>query len=112
MFKLAQSPKFWATVKAEVQAEDGRRVEVRFDVQYHRLALSRIKEITDEISANRSFDDELLREIVADWRGIADEDGEPLAFNAERLQQLFDAGFGPAVLAAFWAALPKARAKN
>jgi len=112
MFKLTQSPRFWAPVKAEVQAEDGRRVEVKFRVQFHRLPLPRLREITDRIAETRGFDDELLLEVVADWDEVVDDDGEKLPFSESGLRTAFEFGFGPAILAAFWSGMPKARAKN
>lgn len=112
MFKLTQSPTFWEKVRAEVVAEDGKRMEVRFRVKFNRLTTDELREIADEIVEGKLTDLHMLQRICCDWEEVEDDDGAPLAYSDEGLRQLFRYGFGPAILAAYRESLPKARAKN
>lgn len=112
MFKLTQSPTFWEQVRAEVVDEQGKRTEARFQMKFHRKTADELRELADQVVEQQLTDLHMLRALCADWEGVADDQGEVLAFSAKGLEQLFQYGFGPAILAAFRAGLPKARAKN
>lgn len=119
MFKLTQSPRLWAEVQAEMQSEGGNRVRVSFEAQFKRMDVDEVRafaeglaaRIPDSASATDATTDALM-EVVTDFRGVAGEDGEALTFSRENLRAVVALGLGPAILDAFYRALPKARAKN
>lgn len=111
MFKLTQSPEFWAKVRVEVQTEEGRRSTGEFEVRFKRVKLQDLKAMTE-----KAFEDgdanNVLRGLVTDWRGMADEDGQPIPFSVEALDRAIDSGLGGPMMEGFREALPKARLKN
>ncbi len=112
MFKLALSPTFWATVRVEVTNEDGRRVEGKFDVQYKRLDLTQMRDLTERNRSGDLSDNVFIHEVVNSWRGVTDDDGGELTFSTSALDKMLEAGLGQAILTTFFESFPKAKAKN
>jgi hypothetical protein len=112
MFKLAQSPEFWARVTFDLQTDDGKRVPGAFDLRFKRMSVTALRELSEQQRDSGADDRAFLREIVTDWRGVADEDGSEVPFTKDGLDGLFERGLSPAILAAFYRALPKAKEKN
>jgi hypothetical protein len=112
MFKIALSPTFWQTVKFDVQGEEGGRVTGAFDLQFKRLTMEEVKALMDRIAEDKADDETFLREVVVGWRGVAGPDGDELTFSGDAFHQLCNMGMTTPILAAFYQALPKAKAKN
>jgi len=112
MFKVAQSPTFWAKVEAEYTGEDGRPAMARFRLKFKRLPQDDIKALIERQREDSQDDRFFLRNIVEDWSDIAGDDDEPLPFTDKAFEQLMGNGFAPAMLRAYFDALPRARAKN
>lgn len=112
MFKLSQSELFWATARAEYQADDGKRAVAQFRIRCKRMTMPQIKELADRVVAMGQDDASFLREVIVDWDGVTDDDGAPLPYSDAALQSLCDIGMTQAMLSAFYEAQPKARVKN
>lgn len=124
-FKISQSPTFYAPVKAEMTDENGRRVNVSFDMQYKRLTMPELKALATrsleiQQEADRSPDgpdstqagaEYFLGQVAVGWRHVVDEDGEA-PFSASGLQTMIDYGLAEAMQRAFLENLPRAREKN
>ncbi len=111
MFKLAQSPEFWGTVDVQMPREGGGTVIHKVDLRFKRLTPEQLADVSN--AAAIAKDDRLMvREIVVGWRGVVGEENEEVPFNDETLGQLLDVIYPGPVLAAYYALLPKARAKN
>ena len=112
MFKQATTEKFWATVKAEYQKEDGARGTVSFEVQYKRLPRRKWWALME---ANKGVDDADLnfaREVVCDWRRVPDDDGAEVPFSVEKLDEMYDLGFCTPIILTYIRANPQAKEKN
>ena len=120
MFRMTQSPKFWATVRSEVQAENGNRQTVMFDMEFKRLSQSELRSFADRTAAGviASTDVvetavERIMEVATNWRNVTDAEGGEVTFSREAVHQAVNEfGLGPAILAAFYESMPKAKAKN
>jgi hypothetical protein len=112
MFKLAQSPVFWATVETEITAEKGGRTLAKFDLQYRRLTQDEAIALGARIEADNLDARVIARELVVGWRNIGDDEGNPIEFNASNFERLLDYGFARSIVDTFTANLPKAKQKN
>lgn len=112
MFKVTQSPTFWATVRAEVRDENGKQLEVNWKQQFKRLPVSEVQAMTEVIQENKQHDADFLTQVTTDWKEVGDEDGNPLPCSEDELRKLVDAGFSRAMLDAFYGGYPKAKVKN
>lgn len=112
MFKLTQSPKFWAKVEIEVTAEDGRRTAVDFDLEYKRLSHDEAVALGERIESGNGDVREIVREIVTGWRRVAGDDGSTLDWSTENFETLLNFGFAKAIFDTFTKNLPRARVKN
>lgn len=119
MFKVSLSPKFWATAQAELQGENGSRVQAKIECQFKRLDQDEVKafaERTSDHMKSSGVGSEMattsLLEIMTDWKGPVDDDNQPIPFNADNLARVINMGMGGAMFTAFYEAQPKVRAKN
>lgn len=114
MFKMAVSPKFWAPVRAEIQAEDGARINIAFKMQFNRLTVDEVKQLTDATKDDPNGDSnvDFLMRIACGWDDVTDEDGNKAEFSRAGMEWMANHGFGPAIINAFKDALPRARVKN
>lgn len=112
MFKVTQSPTFWATVRVETTDENGKKVEGSWKQQFKRLPVSEVKAMTEQVQENKQDDGDFLVQVTTDWQGVGGEDGQALPYSEDALRNLVDAGFSRAMLDAFYAGYPKAKAKN
>lgn len=111
-FKLTQSPTFWAAIEAEFAAEKGGKQAARFEAKFKRLSIDELSVLQERIRNEQMTDAQVARAIVVDWRGIEADDGSAAEFNSDNLDRLLNLGFGSAIALAFFATLPKAKAKN
>ena len=98
-FKLTQTATYTWPMKIVLPTDGGRRETHSFDAVLRRLPQSRINEIIKLAKAmdrNRSDNDEELsdqdaaREIIADWSGVVDDDGESIPFSEASLTALLE----------------------
>ena len=112
MFKQAATPTFWHPVKIEYTKEDSGQGVVSFDCQYKRMKISEVRALA---AANEGADDAdllFMREVVVGWRKVPDDDGSEVPFSLDALQQMYDLGFGGAIVKTYFASFAKAKEKN
>lgn len=117
MFKIAQSPTYWIDVGAEVTAENGARVPVKFRAKVKRLDeehWSAIRAKAAEVMRDGSSgDDYASREIVVDLDEIVGDDPkEKLSFSSELLESVLANGMGTPIIASYLESRPRAKRKN
>ena len=130
MFKLVKERLAWWPVKWMVPAEDGGKGrEVKVELQF------RVKSVDDLMGVLRAAESinteagpeednpaisvamaKAFAPMIADWRGVGDEDGASLAFSQDGLEMLFNMpGVFDAALRAYRSCVtgtPEARLKN
>lgn len=112
MFKLTKSPTFWMTVAGDEQTESGRRAEFKFELKVKRITFPELSDLLKSAATEGRSDFEAVNDLVLDWRGIGNEEGEPLPYSAEALQDLMAVVGGAPVVRALLKAMPKAKEKN
>lgn len=112
MFKLAATPTFWVPVKVDFAKEDGSRGVVAFDVQSKRIPRGELQSKLQALAGVDGADLLFLQDVLTDWRKVPDDDGSPVPFSPEALQQLYDLGFAGPTVSAVIAAAPQAKLKN
>jgi hypothetical protein len=112
MFKLTKSPTFWMTVAGDEQTESGRRVEFKFELKVKRITFPELSDLLRAAADEGRSDFEAIKDLVLDWRGIGNDDGEPLAYSPEALQDLMAVVGGAPIIRALIKAMPKAKEKN
>lgn len=112
MFKVTQSPTFWATVLVDVMTEDGRKITATWKQQFKRLPVSEVQSMTEAIQENKQHDADFLIQVTTDWKEVGDEEGNALPYSEEELRKLVDQGFSRAMLDAFYGGYPRAKIKN
>ena len=123
-FILEQSPTFsWPITIREV-SDGGRHRTHQFEAIYRRLPASRMEEVQlayqkIKVAAARDLEvdaiptREIAAEILAGWKGITDQAGAEVEFNAASKAQLLEvATVADVLVATFFEAHDKARAKN
>lgn len=109
MLKIGHSEAFWYPVTVAIMSEDGSSTGHEFEARFKRLdreALSKTMVGTDDLT--------LMRDNLLGWRGVVDEDGNPLPFNEGNKEALLNLWpVLPALAKAFVEAhSPEGRAKN
>jgi hypothetical protein len=112
MFKLSQSPTFWAAVEVEITAEKGGRTVAKFDLQYKRLTQDEAVALGERLGTETTDARMIARELVTGWRGVADENDVAVEFSEAAFERLLDLGFARPIIDAFTHNLPKAKQKN
>lgn len=101
MFKLKQSTTFFWPVEVNVMVDGGRHEKQTFDAEFRRMGQRRLDELREQVSAGALTDADFVREVVAGWRGVAD-DGAEVPFSAAALDQLLDIpGLAASIVIAF-----------
>lgn len=90
MFKLDLSPTYKWPVTVRLIEESGRLVERKFHAHFRRLKKSEIEDITKRVDAGGISDADFLREILDDWEGIVDAEGNPVECTDETIGMLGD----------------------
>lgn len=88
MLKIGQQDSFWYPVTVEFVKDGGRRQNYTFQAKFKRLDRDRFVEITDQAANRELKDDELMRDVLLDWKDIDGEDDAPLPFNDETRETL------------------------
>lgn len=109
MFKMTQSSTYTWPVTVLMPADGGKFEKSTFDVEFRRLTVDEIRglEAQDETGAAQ------CRAIVAGWKAVVDDSGEPVPFSADALEKMLEwAPVRAAILTAFRDSITGARAKN
>ena len=116
MFKIAQSPTYWWTVKVRqpVGGEQANQVEtVDFDVEFVRLDDAAMTDFGATSKADGLSLAAMCTRVVRNWRNVVGDDGASLPFSAEAAVRVFNlAGVGAAVMDAFFGSRLPAAEKN
>jgi hypothetical protein len=140
MFRIAQTPTFWTTVKVEVVPEEGGKRVFDWQQQFPRLTTDEYKKFTDWINKGPAEDNEIVRVLLtgtwkrhvypdADpndqnddkaklvrmkWKGVGDEKDNPLDPTDGNIDALLNGtvGLGGVIVKAFFSELTKAAGKN
>lgn len=90
MFKLDLSPTYKWPVTVHFVDASGKRSSRTFHVHFRRMKKSEIEELTRAQEQGEMSDADFMREIVADWEGIVDADGNPIGCDDESIAMLAD----------------------
>jgi len=112
MFRIPTNETFWAKVKTAYTDEEGRRINGEFEIQCKRMTIPQASDLFDSFRETDHPNANFLDGIVIGWRGVNGDDNQPLAFSAEALRAISDAGFAGAMVAAFYENLQGTRVKN
>lgn len=110
MLKIGQSDAFWYPAKVSILNEDGQTENFEFEAKFKRLG----REALDGITKTYADDVALMRDVLVGWRGVVDENGDPLPFTDENREAVLNLWpVQPALSRAFKDAhSPEGRAKN
>lgn len=113
MFKIVQPATVSWPVSVEIPVDGGRMEKHSFDATFRRITRSDLADLTAKIQANELTEDDVIRQNLADWRGVVDADGEQVPFSETALDTMLDIPkVGPAILQAFFDSIAGARRKN
>ena len=99
-------------VRVRVQLDGGRFETREFTARFRLLGHDRMRAIVESGEAGR-IDETTLREALAGWDGVAEENGTPIAFSVEARDRLLDiVSVRKALIDAYFEALGGAREKN
>lgn len=123
MFKLVKDRTAWWPVTWDGVNEDGEIIENRVEVKFLIIGRKEFKKLFMDAGSDQDADQddeainrEVAQRIMKDWKGIGDENGEPLPFEPEWVEAWLDQSMVPvAVLNAYMrlmAAAPEVREKN
>ncbi len=113
MFKIVEDRRTWQPVIWHGFAEDGKRVRNKIEMQFRMLpsddyaaliqnstelaAGAREAEGEDEAKSLSEAAAEYLvarQNLILDWKGVAEANGDPIKFSQENLARLFNCAFG------------------
>lgn len=109
MFKIALTETYTAPVVVELP---GSKTRNTFDAVFRRLSQPEIDALLERVKEGALSDAGFVREVVAGWRGVADENGE-LEFteaNLDRLLEIFPVA--GCIVEGFFASIAGAKQKN
>lgn len=114
MFRIDQSPTFWAPVRFEVQAATGNARQVQeFSAEFPRLSSDELEALGAQAAAGQLSDRQAAQRLLRGWADVGGADGQVLPFTAENMAAVLNvAGVATAVVAAFRAAQPRAALGN
>lgn len=109
MFKIAQTPSYFAPVEVNIPGVSGKQT---FDVEFKRLTRPEIAALQERIAADATSSRDICHELVIGWKGVQGEAGE-LEFSVTNLDAVLDIHpVEQSVIAAFFASITGARLKN
>lgn len=115
MFVLEQKETYLWPVQIKVPANGGKYETHTFDVEFKRLSQSRIKNINEEIQAEKSeiTDSDLVKEVICGWKGIQDSNGAEVPFSVGQLEMLLDIPLvASSIVKVFFESISGAKIKN
>jgi hypothetical protein len=110
-FVIVKGATVWWPVRFPVPLDGGGASEAGFEMRFRRLGIAEFQALLE-----RTVDDSLLTEIATDWRGITDDAGREVPFDAAGRAAMLDVPHVPAAIARAWqnclAAVPETRLGN
>ena len=111
-FVLKQSDTYTWPVSVDIPV-DGHHQRSTFEGKFKRVSQSRIREMGQEIEDGTITDGEMVAEVLVDWDGIDDDDGNPVKFSPSTLKQLIDVPMvATAIATAYFESIAGAKRKN
>ncbi|WP_027469173.1 hypothetical protein [Deefgea rivuli] len=111
MLKLAALAIFWREITVLEQSTPDVETELKFKVAFKRLPAEQLAQRTSP-DATESVND-FLANVIADWQGVADESGEPLAYSANNLRYVLSVpGMSQLLFARYLTEVGNLREKN
>jgi hypothetical protein len=113
-FIITKGATTWWPVKWNVPVDGGGVVEVGFEMRFKRIGIAEFQALLAEAQAG--VDADFLTKVATDWRGITDDAGRAVPFDAEGRAAMLDVPFVPAAMGTAWqnffAAVPETRLGN
>ena len=112
MFKISKVTDYKWPVAVHFPVDGGRTEKSTFDCTFKRLSQTRIQEIRTAIEKAEITDVELAREVMLDWSGVSNEDGEVPFSESARDEMLDIPMVAGAVVMALFESISGAKRKN
>lgn len=90
MFKLKQSQTYFWPVTVKSAIDGGAYEKQTFDAEFRRLPQSEVESLQELTRNSQSADRDIARKVLVGWKGIGDDNGEPLPFSQTKLDELLD----------------------
>lgn len=95
MFKIPNERIFWWPVIWDTPVDGGKVQKAEFEARFRLVGLGELRGVLDGIveaeNADGDFIDrahKVVSDIVLDWRGVADADGQAMEFSSDNLKLL------------------------
>ena len=135
MFRVQQSPAFWATVEVQITPEEGGNPKkYTFDVRFPRLTAEEFKKLNEQVLKLGLVDDQVATALLTGewkkfaydpeseeakaivpgaWKGVVDVEDKPLELSAGNIERLLlNIGVGTCISTTFYKHAERALAKN
>lgn len=113
-FVIVKGATTWWPVKWNVPVDGGGVQEVGFEIRFKRIGIDEFQALAKQASA--MVDETFLTAVATDWRGITDDAGRPVPFDAAGRTAMLDVPFVPTAIANAWQrffmAVPETRLGN
>lgn len=86
MFRIIPQPTFAAAAKISVPGEASPGI---LNIEWRHQGRAALKRWIESLAG--ASDSQALLQVIADWQGVVDEAGQPVAFTAPALEALLDA---------------------
>lgn len=90
MFKISKDDSFFWPVTIEVPMDGGRFQKVSFEAKFKRVSRTRYEDMLAQARENNLKDVDLCREVVCGFKGVGDENSQPLEYNETNRDLLFE----------------------
>lgn len=86
-FVIKQSPTFWWPVRVTYPTDYGKYKTETFDGEFKRLSQPDVQKLAEKVESGETTAEELVKELLVDWKGISDGEDE-VEFSEYTLNQL------------------------
>lgn len=86
-FLIKQSESFWWPVRVTYPTDHGKYKTETFDGEFKRLSQSEVQKLAERVEANETTAEELVKELLINWKGITDGEND-VEFSEFALEQL------------------------
>lgn len=90
MFVLKKVVTYFWPVKFEVPQSGGTHKKETLNIEFKRIPQSEIKKLLEGEADKPATDVEFSKAVVVGWKDVQDEDGSPIEFSSESLQQILE----------------------
>lgn len=115
-FVLSQSRSYSRPVLFEVAIDGDEETgfeEQQITIRFRDMPRSWVRETVEKINADELTDPEICRQVIDGWDGVEDENGKPVPFSVDGLEDLLEKrNFAGAAVAVFFDSLTGRKAKN